>query len=87
MRKLKYARTEGLDWRPLVRSQLQTLGRKLDATKRLDSRVRDLRVLREAMERFPQSVNDQQDHICRVTQKSRASFYRTLARHREDQSE
>ncbi|HZZ79989.1 MAG TPA: hypothetical protein VFE62_15830 [Gemmataceae bacterium] len=87
MRKLKYARTEGLDWRPLVRSQLQTLGRKIDATKRLDNRVKDLRVLKEALERFPESVTDQQDHFCKATGKSRASFYRTLARHREEQSE
>ena len=87
LRKLKYARSEGLDWRPLVKSQLQTLGRKMDATKRLDNRNRDLLVLRQALEMFPASVQEQQEHFCKVTGKSRASFYRALARYREEQGE
>ncbi len=85
MRKLKYARSEGLDWRPLVKSQLQTLGRKLDATKRLDNRSKDLRALSEAMDKYPDSVQDQQDYFCRVSGKSRASFYRVLSRYRDEQ--
>jgi hypothetical protein len=87
LRKLKYARSEGLDWRPLVRSQLQTLGRKMDATKRLDNRNKDMRIVQQALEMFPASVQDQQDHFCKVTGKSRASFYRALARYREEQGE
>jgi hypothetical protein len=87
MRKLKYARSEGLDWRPLVKSQLTTLGRKIDATKRLDSRNKDMRVVQQALELFPASVQDQQEHFCKLTGKSRASFYRSLARFREEQGE
>jgi hypothetical protein len=87
LRKLKYARSEGLDWRPLVKSQLQTLGRKMDATKRLDNRNKDMRIVQQALEMFPASVQDQQEHFCKVTGKSRASFYRALARYREEQGE
>ena len=49
LRKLLYARDELLDWRPLVKTQLQTLGRKQQATKRLDTKAHDVRCLREAM--------------------------------------
>lgn len=84
LRKWQYARAEGLDWRALVKSQLQTLGRKQQPTKRLDTRGRDLRLLREARKRHPESVKDQMTDFCTQTKKSRASFYRTLARLREE---
>lgn len=87
LRKLQYARQEGLDWRQLVKSQLQTLGRKQLATKRLDSKVHDLRVLREALTRHPESVPDQQSFWCSKTGKSRASFYRTLKRYQDENDE
>jgi hypothetical protein len=80
LRKLLYARSESLDWRPLVKSQLQTLGRKVQASKRLDSKSLDLRIIRDALKQFPESVKDQMDYFCSRTKKSRASFYRTLAR-------
>ena len=35
LRKLSYARSEGIDWRPMVKSQLQSLGRKQLGVKRL----------------------------------------------------
>ncbi len=85
LRKLQYARSEGLDWRPLVKSQLHALGRKQQAAKRLDTRTRDLRLLREALKRFPESVKDQVAYFCSRTQKSRASFYRTLAQVKEEE--
>jgi hypothetical protein len=84
LRKLQYARSEGLDWRPLVKSQLQTIGRKQPAAKRLDSKSRDLRLLREALKKFPESVKDQMNYFCQKTSKSRASFYRALARQRDE---
>lgn len=87
LRKLTYARSEALDWRPLVKSQLQTLGRKNDATKRLDNRTKDLRLLEQMLQKFPESIKDQQDHWCKATGKSRASFYRILARYREEHGE
>ncbi|MHB0960508.1 MAG: hypothetical protein ACYC0X_31105 [Pirellulaceae bacterium] len=81
LRKLQYARAEGLDWRTMVKSQLQTLGRKQLATKRLDTKTQDLRVLREAIAKHPESTQEQQTYWCAKTGKSRATFYRTLSRH------
>jgi hypothetical protein len=84
LRKLQYARTEGLDWRPLVKSQLQTLGRKQQATKRLDTKSRDMKLLREALKKHPESVKDQMAFFCHHSGKSRASFYRILSRARDE---
>lgn len=87
LRKLKYARSEQLDWRPLVKSQLQTLGRKAEATKRLDKKHKDMRIVQQALEMFPASAQDQQEHFCKLTGKSRASWFRALARFRTEQGE
>jgi len=84
LRKLLYARAECIDWRPMVQSQLKTLGRKNDATKRLDNKAKDLRTLRSVIARHPESVQHQQVDWCRATGKSRASFYRCLARYRDE---
>ncbi len=87
LRKLLYARTEGIDWKPMIKSQLQSLGRKNDATKRLDTKSRDLQTLRMVLQKIPESVKDQQEQWCRATGKSRASFYRVLARYRQETGE
>lgn len=87
LRKLKYARESGIDWRPLVRSQLQTLGKKNDATKRLDNRTKDYRALEQVIRRFPESVADQQTSWSRMTGKSRASFFRTLQRFKAERGD
>jgi hypothetical protein len=84
LRKYQYARDEGLDWRPLVKSQLHNLGMKQIATKRLDAKARDLRLLRDAVAKFPESVKDQVAFWCSRTQKSKASFYRIVARYRDE---
>ena len=84
LRKYQYARDEGLDWRPLVKSQVQNLGMKQATAKRLDSKARDLRVLRDALAKFPESVKDQITFWSDKTQKSKASFYRIVARYREE---
>lgn len=84
LRKLLYAREENIQWKPLIKSQLQSLGRKNDATKRLDNKTKDLQVIRSVLRQFPDSVKDQQQQFCRLTGKSRASFYRVLARHRNE---
>lgn len=82
LRKVRYAREAGIDWRPLVRSQLSTLGRRVETTKRLDNRGKDLRELEQVLRRHPDSVAEQQVAWCRSTGKSRASFYRVLSRYR-----
>ncbi|HVX12171.1 MAG TPA: hypothetical protein VHC22_13400 [Pirellulales bacterium] len=84
LRKLKYARETGIDWRPLIKSQLQTLGKKIEATKRLDNRAKDFRLLEVVLRKFPDSVNEQQAEWCKATGKSRASFYRALGRYRDE---
>jgi hypothetical protein len=81
LRKLGYARQEGIDWRPLVQSQLQTLGKRPEPARRLESATKDMRVMGQAVARHPESVKDQQAFWCRTTGKSRASFYRTLKRY------
>jgi hypothetical protein len=81
-RKVIYAHQEGLDWRPLVATQLKSLGRKQDDSRRIDARANELRLLHEAAERYPQSVGEQQVFWSRATGKSRASFFRLLARQR-----
>jgi hypothetical protein len=81
-RKVLYARSEGLDWRPLVLTQLRTLGRKEDNSRRIDAKAQEVRVLHQAIEQFPRSVSEQQVFWSRATGKSRASFFRMLAKHR-----
>jgi hypothetical protein len=81
-RKVIYARSEGLDWRPLVMTQLKTLGRKEDTSRRIDAKAQEIRTLHLAIERFPDSVTEQQMFWSRATGKSRASFFRLLSRNR-----
>lgn len=81
-RKLIYARSEGTDWQPLILSQLKTLGRREDTSRRIDAKANEVRLLHQAIEQFPQSVSDQQAFWSKATGKSRASFFRLLARHR-----
>ena len=72
-RKVIYARSEGLDWRPLVLTQLTTLGRKEDTSSRIDAKAQEIRTLHQAIERFPHSVSEQQAFWSRATGKSRAA--------------
>ena len=81
-RKVIYSQSEGFDWRPLVLTQLKSLGRKEDTSRRIDAKAQEIRTLQQAMERHPGCVADQQVLWCRVTGKSRASFFRLLSRHR-----
>lgn len=80
LRKLKYAREEKIDWRPLIKSQLSSLGRKQVATKRLDNKSADIRAMKDAIRKHPDSPSDQQLFWCDKTRKSRASFFRTKKR-------
>ena len=76
-----YARSEGLDWRPLVLTQLRTLGRKEDTSRRLDVKAKEVRLIHQSIDTSPLR-GDQQAFWCKATGKSRASFFRLLARHR-----
>lgn len=86
LRKYMYAREQAIDWRPMVESQLHTLGRKKTATRRLETKSKDLKLLKQAMDAYPNAVKAQQEFWCSRSNKSRASFYRILARYRDNQS-
>jgi hypothetical protein len=81
-KKVIYARSEGLDWRPLVLTQLRTLGRREDTSRRIDAKAQEVRTIHQAIERFPSSVGEQQAFWCKATGKSRASFFRLMSKHR-----
>jgi hypothetical protein len=83
-RKVIYARSEGLDWRPLVLTQLRTLGRKEDNSRRLDVKAQEIRTLHQAVDQFPRSVSEQQVFWSRATGKSRASFFRLMSKYRSN---
>ncbi len=59
-------------------TQLMSLGRKEDTSRRIDAKAQEIRTLHLAIERFPDSVTEQQQFWCRVTGKSRASFFGSL---------
>ncbi len=83
-KKVLFARTEGLSWEPLVKTQLQTLGRNVAASTAIDTKAHEFHVLRQAIERHPESMKDQQVFWSKATGKSRASFFRVLGRYREE---
>ena len=76
-----YARSEGLDWRPLVMTQLKSLGRKEDTSRRIDGKAQEIRTLHQAIEPFPDSVAEQQacwaERPARVVHSSSGSFLAT----------
>lgn len=85
-RKVLFARSEGLEWEPLVRTQLQALGRKQVSLAATDTQAHEFRCLLQALEQHPSSVKDQQTFWSKATGKSRASFFRVLARYRAGMS-
>jgi hypothetical protein len=87
LRKLSYSRSEGIDWRPMVQSQLQSLGRKQLGVKRLDNKTKDVQALKEALAQHPDSAKEQQIYWCERTGKSRASFYRLVSNYRDETGE
>lgn len=75
LRKVLYAREEGVDWRQLVASQLHEIGRTV-APKVSDSRVFDLECMKQVLQDYPDSVAEQESAWCCLTHHSRATFYR-----------
>ena len=79
----KFCNEQNTDWRPVLLAQLQNLGRPAAATKRVHSQEKDLRVLKSALWKFPDQTAEQCRYFMDKTGKSRASFYRVLARFKE----
>lgn len=76
LRKYQYAHHAGIDWRDLVRCQLEQLGGGENIPKPVDSKAHDLDCFKEAIRQFPASVKDQEIFWRKATGKSRASFFR-----------
>jgi len=76
LRKYLYAHASSVDWKELVRCQLDQLGGGENIAKPIDSKAHDLDCFKEAVHQFPQSVKDQEALWRKATGKSRASFYR-----------
>jgi hypothetical protein len=85
LKKVEYALANGIDWKELVRSQLDQLGQQDSGPKAINTKAHDLSCLVQAMEAYPGSVRDQQDFWCQDTGKSRASFFRVKAEYDKEQ--
>ena len=83
----KFCTEESTDWRPVLLAQLQNLGRPTSGTKRINGHTKDARILKQAQEKFPDSVKEQQEWFCSKTNKSRATFYRVMSRCRPEYGE
>lgn len=89
MRKVIYADAEGIDWRDLIRSQLDQIGTGDNVPQPLDTKAHDLKVMAQAVAAYPSSVRLQEEFWRKGTGKSRASFFRTKAEYqsaKEDKS-
>lgn len=74
-RKVIYARDTDIDWRDLVRSQLEQIG-KDNAVKPVDSKEHGVDCLRRSIETHPDSVEEQVALFVKLSGKSRATFFR-----------
>ena len=75
LRKVLYARDEGIDWRQLVASQLHDIGRTA-VPEVSDSRTYDVECLRQVVADFPDDVGEQETAFRTMTRRSRATFFR-----------
>ena len=80
-KKVVYARQERIDWRDLVRSQLEQIGAS-DKVQHQGSKDFERACLEQVLRAHPDSSKDQVDQWCRATGKSRPTFYRLLKEHR-----
>jgi len=75
-RKVIYARQSGIDWRDLVRSQLDQLGSEDRERRASEAKEFEFVCLEEVLKQFPDSVLNQQQAWCQMTMRSRATFFR-----------
>lgn len=79
-RKAIYAKLAAVDWRSLVRTQLDQLGKGETECVLVDDAGSARTAFDHALEAYPDSVKDQLDMWCRTTGLSRASFFRLKKR-------
>jgi hypothetical protein len=75
-RKVIYARQSSVDWRDLVRSQLEQLGSEDRERRASEAKAFEMACLDEVLKQFPESVVEQQKAWCEMTLRSRATFFR-----------
>ena len=78
LRKVEFALEQGIDWKPLVRCQLDQIGMG-DTSKAQDSRAQELSCMSQAILAHADDVRAQIEFWCGATGKSRASFFRVKA--------
>lgn len=81
--KVTYALANKIDWKELVRSQLDQIGNSDVVPTMASSRAIDLEVLAEAVKAHPDNVQQQEEFWCARRKKSRASFFRCKQRFEE----
>ncbi len=74
LKKLEYALQVGVDWRPLVRTQLDEIGYAMDTAPPVAG-ADEMDSLRQVMAEYS-TVGEQQEAWCRAARRSRATFYR-----------
>lgn len=84
--KREYAAESGIDWRELVRCQLQQLA-SADNVPQADSRAAELLIMGQAVAAHPDSVKEQEAFFRQRTGKSRASFFRVKREYEVQQSQ
>lgn len=83
-RKVIYARQASVDWRDLVRSQLEQIGSEDRERRESEARQFELNCLEEVLRQFPNSVIAQQKAWCEMTMRSRATYFRLKAKQQRD---
>lgn len=74
LKKYLYAVDAGIDWKDLIRCQLNQLGGQQGASAPKQS---DAVVMAQALDAFPDSAKAQENFWCEATGKSRATFFRS----------
>jgi hypothetical protein len=87
LKKLEYALRVGVDWRDLVRCQLDQLGRHSTELLTTNSRDLDFAAMEAAVQAHPESVALQEQYWTEARNKSRASFFRVKRAWEESKGE
>ena len=84
--KFEYALETSIDWRPLVASQLNELGRVEFVPNDEASPELDMLIMKQAFDTHPTSVKQQETFWTERTHKSRASFFRCKKRYEQEEA-